>query len=137
MFKNLKFLPRTDPLPSTGRAFLPGKKASSIVEYMIVVMFLLAAFFAFQLYVVRGFSGRWKAVGDVFGGGRQYDPKPYGQNGTLECFLYYGNWVDIRCYEDCLRRGNGFGDPGQMTICRDRCGESGPARDCRNTDFSI
>ena len=125
---------------------LKTKKASSIVEYMIVVMFLLAVFFVFQNYIVRGFSGRWKAVGDSFGGGQQYDPKSYAQGGTLECFYYTNQlnaagaryWVETRCYEDCLRARNGFGDPAAMAACRGQCSESNALyQDCRNTNYSI
>ena len=134
MFKNLKY-----------------KKASSIIEYMVVVLFILAALFVFQYYISRGLAGRWKAVGDTFGGGRQYDPKAYNQGGTLECFYYgnenSGNWIASQCYEDCLRgknpgctisRSGGFGNPGDMGCCRGQCSEFINAyKDCRNTNFLI
>src|SRR5205085_12312489 len=94
-------------------------KASSIVEYMTVVLFLLAALFLFQNYIVRAFSGRWRAVGDTFGSGRQYDPKSYGQGGTLECFYHEGSatWVATSSYESWLRSLMGFGDPASMMMC--------------------
>ena len=129
------------------------KRASSIVEYMLVLMFLLGTVFVFQGYILRGFAGRWKSVGDVFGGGRQYDPKAFNEGGTLECFFYSTNqdsgagyWVATRCYEDCLRQGtpscpfsvNGFGNPGDMSCCRDECDQyKSDYQYCNNTNFSI
>lgn|SRR3989338_3241938 len=120
---------------------LKQKKASSIIEYMIVVLFFLAALFVFQNYIIRGFAGRWKAVGDIFGSGRQYDPKPYNKGGTLECFYYSGTpgfWVATQCYEKCLRNTVGFGNPQSVGDCRVQCSESNALyKDCSNSSFSI
>lgn len=110
---------------------LKSTRASSVMEYMTLIVFLLSALFVFQHYIVRGFSGGWKNAGDTFGMGRQFDPRSYGTKGnlggTLECFYDYTHcqpgqnpllpdplnpcpnnrinaWVDTRCYEancDC------------------------------------
>ena len=117
------------------------RNGSSIIEYMMIILFLSMAFFVFQHYIIRGFSGRWKMVGDSFGVGKQYDPKPYAAGGTLEC-QYYENrlnpqvnyWVATRCYEGCLRTRNGFGYEPDMAICRGQCHQSLAAyRDCCDT----
>jgi hypothetical protein len=87
-------------------------RASAIMEYMTMIVFLCSALLVFQHYVMRGMSGNWKAAGDVFGVGRQYDPRPYGVHGdgggTLECFYAYqiNAWVSKECYntscaDDC------------------------------------
>lgn len=88
------------------------KRASAVIEYMALVVFILAAFMVFQQYILRGFSGRWKAVGDTFSHGRQYDPRAYGVQGagggTLECFhdRNSGRWVSTRCFEqNCSSTG--------------------------------
>lgn len=121
------------------------KKGASIIEYMIVILFIVSVFFVFQNYILRGFSGRWRAIGDTFGSGKQYDPKAYGEGGTLECF-YYQNmvnamdnfWVATRCYEDCLRGRNGFGNAPDMIFCRTDCNEKMVGyEDCRDTEFVV
>jgi hypothetical protein len=85
--------------------FFFGQKATSTVEYIALVTFILAALFIFRTYIIRGLSGKWKATSDTFGFGRQFDPRPFGSNGegggTLDC--YYdaasGRWLD-RYYVD-------------------------------------
>lgn len=102
-------------------------QASSTVEYTALLTLFLAAMIILQPYIWRGFMGRWKASGDTFGHGRQFDPRPYGvlgaDGGTLECFYDFTHckcdnancpvscseagllnaWIDARCYE--------FGNP--------------------------
>ena len=116
------------------------KRGSSIVEYMMIVLFLSAALFVFQFYIVRGFAGRWRAIGDVFGGGRQYD-----KDTTLDCFYFQNpvnildnEWVATKCYEDCLAARNGFGNPADMQACRGSCNEDVPGYEkCGDTNFSV
>ena len=77
-------------------------------EFIGLILFILAAFIVFQKYIVRGFTGRWKSVGDVFGEGRIYDPRK-----TIECAAnaFFPNqavvWYNKDCFEancedDCL-----------------------------------
>lgn len=56
------------------------KKAVSTIEYIALIVILLSAYLVMQRYVIGGFAGRWKSVGDSFGYGRQYDPAK-----TTEC----------------------------------------------------
>jgi len=73
------------------------KYGQSMIEFVALVMFILAAFIVFQRYIVRGFSGRWKSVGGALGEGRLYDPRS-----TIECAYdpqYTGNWYDRTCWE--------------------------------------
>ncbi|MFH0753756.1 MAG: hypothetical protein V2A70_04255 [Candidatus Omnitrophota bacterium] len=51
------------------------KKAQSVLEYMILLIIIIAAFLTMQVYMKRGFQGRWKqAVDDL---GDQYDKTGY------------------------------------------------------------
>ncbi len=77
------------------------KRGQSLVELIALTMFILAAFLVFQKYIVRAFSGRWKAVGSSLGQGRIYDPKA-----TTECAsnVFFQDepsiWYDQKCFED-------------------------------------
>ena len=48
-------------------------RAQSSVEYVILIIIILAAYLAISQYIKRGFQGRWKATVDDFGD--QYDPR--------------------------------------------------------------
>ena len=85
------------------------KQGQSTMEFMVILVVIIAALLVFRKYIVRGFSGRWKGVGDSLGQGRIYD-----QNKTVECAaqtFFTGNpvrWYDQICFEDnckeaCLR----------------------------------
>ncbi len=98
---------------------LKNKKAVSTIEYALLLMIIMGAVFISQRYILRGFAGRWKAVGDTFGQGKQYDPKK-----TVECAwsqqfnLWYGpdcfdrewnnNYSDANrdCVQTCTGTGN-------------------------------
>lgn len=80
------------------------KSGQSLLEYIALVVMILATFWVFQKYIARGFAGRWKAVGESMGQGRIYDPR-----GTTECifdFQYTNLWYDKACFDatpcDCL-----------------------------------
>ncbi len=82
----------------------PKENGQSFIEYVVVIMLVMGAFLVFQKYIVRGFAGRWKAVGESLGQGRVYDPKM-----TTECIfdsLYTNLWYDQACFKsrgcDCL-----------------------------------
>ena len=47
----------------------------SSLEYAVLIAIAAAAFVGMSLYTMRALSGRFRQVGDVFGYGRQYDPK--------------------------------------------------------------
>jgi len=80
------------------RSWLPNKRGQSVIEFTMLIMFILAAFFIFQKYIARGLAGRWKGVGDALGQGRIYDP-----NYTLECEYHptRQKWFDRVCFEGC------------------------------------
>ena len=79
-------------------------KGQSLVEYIALIVTVMAAFLVFQKYIARGFVGRWKAVGESMGQGRIYDP-----TWSTECvfdFQYTNLWYDQACFDadgcDCL-----------------------------------
>lgn len=87
-----------------------------MMEFVALIMFLMAAYIVFQKYIVRGLSGRWKSVGDALGQGRIYDPRH-----TTECAyktFFQGVppvWFDQECFEaqcedECLRTTKNSGD---------------------------
>ena len=49
------------------------KKGQTTLEYMVVIVILLAAFLAMQVYIRRGLQGRMKSSIDELGD--QYDPR--------------------------------------------------------------
>lgn len=48
-------------------------RGQSTLEYAILVTIVIGALIAMQIYVKRGFQGRWKSTVDDFG--EQYDPR--------------------------------------------------------------
>jgi len=78
------------------------------MEYIALMIFIMSALVVFSDYIVRGFSGRLKSVGDIFGAERQYDPRPYGLHGegggTLRCVYHRdtGEWLEADCYDACM-----------------------------------
>ena len=91
------------------------KHGQSMVEFSALMIFILMAFIVFQKYIVRGFSGRWKGVGDVLGQGRIYDP-----NRTTECEYYPGvGWYNRTCYEKNCQAS--CGPPSKCVDCIAEC----------------
>jgi hypothetical protein len=80
--------------------------AFATIEYIALLTFVLAAILVAGYYVTRAQNGRWKAAGDTFGAGRQFDPRSYGVRGsgggTLECIYNGMVWKDARCYDACI-----------------------------------
>ena len=136
------------------------KDAQSILEYMTLIVFLLTALFVFQSYILRAYYGSWKKAGDVFGQGRQYDPRPFGNmgnaGGTLECFFdaYHctsatgpsrpctliNRWISRPCYDancDCTMPVGTAGYVTDCLQCLEGCSESVAAGTlCRDATMS-
>ncbi len=51
---------------------LDKRKATTALEYSVVIAVLVAALLGIQIYIKRAVCARWKESGDVFGFGRQY-----------------------------------------------------------------
>jgi len=52
------------------------KKASSIVDYTVLIFSVVATLALMGLYLRGGICGKWKEAIDVFGFGRQYQKAP-------------------------------------------------------------
>ncbi len=51
------------------------RKAQSFLEYTVLIIIIISAFLTMQVYIKRGFQGRWKqAVDDM---GDQYDKNAF------------------------------------------------------------
>jgi len=49
------------------------RRGQSVLEFTVLMVIVIGAFIAMQLYVKRGIQGRWKSSIDDFG--EQYDPR--------------------------------------------------------------
>ncbi len=49
------------------------RRGQSVLEFTVLLIIVIGAFIAMQLYVKRGIQGRWKSTIDDFG--EQYDPR--------------------------------------------------------------
>jgi len=49
-------------------------KAQSIIEYVAIIMVIIAVFIAMGAYYKRSLQARYRQAGDVLGGGEQYTP---------------------------------------------------------------
>ena len=54
------------------------RKSQSMLEYTILMIIIVAAFLTMQVYLKRGFQGRWKQAAD--GLGDQYDVNAFSSN---------------------------------------------------------
>ncbi len=71
------------------------KKGISIIEYSVLIVIVISAFFVMRNYIQRGIHGNWGKTGQSFAYGRQYDPQK-----TIECAFdqQSGQWYDRNCY---------------------------------------
>ena len=98
-------------------------RATSTVEYLIVIIIFVAAILLMQKQIARSFFGRWKDLGDGFGYGEQYDPQA-----TVDCGRYVNSetnvetWYAQNCYECCFdviaENCIAQGFQGDLTSCR-------------------
>jgi len=104
------------------------KSAQATMEYLLLIIFVLTAFFVFRKYILRGFTGRWKTTGDSFAYGMYYDPKT-----SIDCkyweFGGFGFWYNAtcereKCAEECFS-GNYRPDECQACLLA-------PGNDCFN-----
>lgn len=75
------------------------KKGVALIEYTMVIIIVIMALLFLQKFIVRGFAGRWKDVGDTFGYDKQYDP-----TATIRCAWFEdGNrsrWYEVDCFDN-------------------------------------
>ena len=74
------------------------KNSFAFIEYIVLLLILMATFLTFKDYFLRALAGKWKATGDQFGYGRQFHPTD-----TVECVydsVYTNRWYDVTCFEN-------------------------------------
>ena len=90
-------------------AKLNHKRATSIIEYIVLTIIILSALYVMYNTISRGIFGKHKMAGDAFAFGRQYDAKrttvcrqdfTYKQDGTPIPGVFY----DEDCYQTRLMR---------------------------------
>ncbi|MDP8265175.1 MAG: hypothetical protein P9M12_06850 [Candidatus Aceula lacicola] len=108
--------------------FKKNSKASSTVEYAILIILFISAIIAMNQQVRRVFFGRWKVLGDIFGQSQQVS------SNTTECMRYvpfdetanYGQggwdaeqWYSLPCYDCCMDTDEAECPPlSDPTTCR-------------------
>ncbi len=79
----------------------------STVEYMILLVFCLAALVLMSGPVQRAIQGRWKATADTFGQGRQFEPSSGGAAKRTRDYFFDADtqdWISQYCFDqrcDC------------------------------------
>ncbi len=83
------------------------KKAISVIEYSLLIVIILLAFFLMRNYIQRGIYSNWGKTGQSFAFGRQYDHQK-----SIECSFddETNQWYDRNCYEYFLHANNCNGD---------------------------
>lgn len=73
------------------------QKGFSIIEYVIMLIIILLAILAIRGYVLKSTAGRYKAVGDSYGLGRQY-----ATDRTISCAFddRINAWYDEACFDN-------------------------------------
>lgn len=93
------------------------KKAQSVVEYTVLMMIILGAFFIFRRYLARAIAGRWKTVGDSFGSGRLYNPETtevcvYDYIYNTDAWYSQAEYDSRNCQDNCEK------ETGSVAVCR-------------------
>ena len=55
-------------------AVTSAQRGQGMIEYAVLIAVVTAALLGMSVYTKRALAGKWKAVGDAFGYGRQYEP---------------------------------------------------------------
>ncbi|MDD5119839.1 MAG: hypothetical protein PHR84_00815 [Candidatus Omnitrophica bacterium] len=57
------------------RIKVTGHKAQSTIEYIAVIIVIIAVFIFAGVYYQRSLQGKYRQAGDAIGGGEQYTPR--------------------------------------------------------------
>jgi hypothetical protein len=76
---------------------LKRKKAFAVLEYVVLIIIVLALVFGFRSYIQRGLQGQYRKVSETFGFLRQYNPEA-----TIECAYddQLNVWYAQACYNN-------------------------------------
>jgi hypothetical protein len=87
------------------------RKAQSMLEYSVLLIIIVAAFITMQVYIKRGFQGRWKQASDDIGD--QYDVNAF--NSSMRYTLDTTTCSQITAIYNVTYNG----DVGMMTYRQD------------------
>ena len=75
---------------------ITNKKAISVIEYSILLIIIIGAFYAMKSHIQRGIFSPWAKAGQGLAYGRQFDSQK-----TIECGFddQSGRWYDRNCYQ--------------------------------------
>lgn len=76
------------------------RRAFAMLEYVMLIIILLAGLFVGRSYVQRAFQGQYRKAGESFGYLRQYDP-----GASLDC-TYDGIWYSQACFNNKILQKN-------------------------------
>ena len=75
------------------------RTGTAVVEYIVMLMLLVAGMAAMQPFIARAFNGSWKKSGDSFGYGRQYEAGKSMECAYSQISPTFGVWYDNNCYQ--------------------------------------
>jgi hypothetical protein len=115
-----------------------GKKAVSVVEYIILIIIIISAFVVLRTNIQQGIYGLWAQAGQGFAYGRQHDSQQ-----TIECSFdaQSNQWYDRNCYQYYIVNDGCAGNAicEEDIITNGTCGVGSPsacAQICRPTSCS-
>ncbi len=75
------------------------EKAFAMLEYVVLIIIVLAVVFSFRSYIQRGLQGQYRKVSETFGFLRQYNP-----DATIECAYddQLNVWYAQACYNNAV-----------------------------------
>lgn len=74
------------------------RRGQSILEYSILLIIIIAAFITMQIYIKRGFQGRWKSSVDDLGD--QYDPNK--SNSVITYLMTSNSQTHVSTFRDTM-----------------------------------
>src|SRR5512142_346668 len=80
------------------------RRGQSLLEYALLIIIIIAAFITMQIYIKRGFQGRWKSAVDELGD--QYDPNK--TNSVWTYTMTQNGETHITIFRDTVNGVNGY-----------------------------
>lgn len=110
---------------------IKNRNAFTIVEYAVLIMFILTAVFVFRTYILRALSGRYKSVGDTYGFGRQYE-----EGKTVTCGFddRINAWYDEVCFDNERQKCAPGDNDCELGVLNGACKQNS---DVCNKDFNM
>ena len=99
----------------------PHIKGIAIIEYLFLVLIIIATLIVMKHFITSSFGGHWKASGDSFGFGRRYDPVRTGECLYTQVRANFGYWYDANCYQEQVQSctaGDLDCENGKMDSCK-------------------